>query len=62
MLEGKKYKAYTSPEDWAQFFTAMGQIAKQISKKSSKLEKESGEYKQKYERAFAEKEEAMAKY
>jgi hypothetical protein len=57
MLDNRKYRSYTNPNEWHPFFAAMAHIVKQIYKKTGRLEKDSETYKQKYERTFAEKDE-----
>lgn len=62
MLDNKKYRSYTQPDEWQPFFTAMQRIAKQISKKESRLEKDLKDYKLKYERVQAEKDDLSLNY
>ena len=49
MLDTRKYRSYTNPEEWKPFFTAMNLIVKQICKKQTRLEKESSSFKDKFE-------------
>lgn len=62
ILDNRKYRSYTDPEEWLPFFQGMANIVKQISKKNDKIEKESKQLKQKYEQTFADKDELAAKY
>jgi len=49
ILDNKKYRSYTEAEEWLPFFTSLANLAKQITKKSNRLDKESESYKHRYE-------------